>query len=175
MEDPILVRLLDDARVASAADERRRQEVAGLLASEEATVAGLLVGLAEAAQAVTVHGVGGRAHSGRVVLVGADVVGFVTAAGTIWVRLAALTSVTPSGGPAALGGEGCATDVHLVDVLALLVDDRPEVALITMGGDVLIGMLEAVGVDVVGLRQPTGPVYVPVGAIAEVRRTVEPH
>jgi hypothetical protein len=168
VDDPVLVRLLDEARLTSAADDRRHQWLAELAAVEETTTNGLLTALAEAREPVTIRTAAGRGHTGGVRLVGVDVVALETPSGTAWIRTAAITSVRPQGSTNPVVGAATGLDVALADVLALLAGDRPEVVLVTIGGESTRGVLDTVGADVVGLVQVAGRVYVPVGTVNEV-------
>jgi DNA-binding IclR family transcriptional regulator len=168
IDDPVLVRLLDEARLAAAVDERREHWFAGLASAEETTATGLLVTLAEAREPVSVRMVSGRTHSGVVRLVGTDVTALATASGTAWLRTSAVSEIRAPGAAVPHGGTAEGLDVAFGDVLSLLAGERPEVVVVTSAGASLRGRLDLAGVDIVGLVRPPGRVYVPVAAVHEL-------
>jgi hypothetical protein len=88
------------------------------------------------------------------------------------VALAALESVrTLPGAPAVVGDRPVEVGVHLVDVLAGLAEEREAVQVVAASGDVVGGLVAAVGRDVVTVRSTTRPAsvtYVPLAAVAEI-------
>ncbi len=152
--DP-LVELLDEARTSDRAGARSRERWLRRAAEEGATLAGLLVDLAEREAAVVVHTEAGRRHHGVLVSVGGDYCVVRTASGAEpHLRLDALASVRTGRGdrPAVPAGDRHpVVDLLLIEVLGRVVDQRPRLALVTRGGEQVAGELRSVGADVVTL------------------------
>ncbi|MGD9796761.1 MAG: hypothetical protein AB7H43_02235 [Acidimicrobiia bacterium] len=159
--DPLLVRLLDEARLAHVrASDDRRHVLAGVAAAS-ATLVGTLADLADAGRPLTVRTRGGRRHAGSLVLVGLDFAVVEGAAGQLWCPLRAMAGVAAGGSPVTAGA-GSAADLVLVDALALLAETEPRVAVDLSSGEAVAGELAGVGVDVVRLRLDGGAsLYVP--------------
>lgn len=174
--DP-LVELLDEGRASAGQAMRARQRSLRQAAEEEASLAGTLVDLAERRARVVVRTETGRAHAGVLESVGRDycVVRADTGAAA-HLRLAALVTVRPSPGERhapASGERRAGGDVLLLEALGRVAHQRPQVALVTRGGDVVVGTLRAVGADVVTVWTGTGPgaegpCYVAAAAVTEV-------
>lgn len=171
--DP-LVRLLDEARASDAGATRGRERWLQRQAEEGATLAGSLLDLAERRSLLALRTSSGRVSRGAVVAVGSDFVALGTPGSpTTCVRLAAITTVRPSGAErhaAATGKRPPPLDLLLVEVLAGLAPVRPRVALVA-GGEMVAGELWSVGADVVTLRldgEPDSVCYVAATAIGEV-------
>ena len=161
------IELLDDAR----ADEHRRARTTERLlrsaAEEGATLAGSLLDLAERGRSVRIATSSRRRHVGPVQLVGLDFL----VVGDAWIALASVTSVgVVEGGPTA-AGDRSATDLRLVEALTRIAAERPQLAVVTGGGEIVAGRLLAVGADVLTLRLDGdgGTAYVPAAAVLEVR------
>ena len=160
MADPDgdLERLLDEARADEAADARARERWLRRQAQEEATVAGVVLDLAESDRAVVATTTAGRSHAGRVVLVGDDCVVLRDEAGRdTYLRMAALATVEPqpgsAGAPAATGERPPPSTARLLDLLGELAAERPDVQVWLVGvAHGLTGRLVAVGQDVLTLR-----------------------
>lgn len=173
--DP-LVELLDEGRAGAERVARARERALRQAAEEEGSFAGALVDLAERGSRVVVRTETGRAHVGVVEGVGGDycVVRAENGAAA-HLRLAALTTVRPSPGERhapATGDRVATADTLLLEALGRVVHERPEVALVTRGGDVVVGTLRAVGADVVTVWPgpgpgTEGPCYVVADAITE--------
>lgn len=147
-----LLRLLDEARADERADARGRERVLRQAAGESATLLGTLLDLAEAGTPVTIRTTDGRSQHGAIRLVGAD---FLALDGDVWIATVAVASVRPGPGghhPPAGGDRSPATDLRLVEALARLAPERPRLALVVEGGDIVAGELRSVGADVVTLR-----------------------
>ena len=161
-----------EERVARAVDERRRIAWLGRQPDRGATLAGLLVAVAERSRPVVVEMVDGRRHRGSPTVVGRDMVELRTDAGTVvLLALAAIGSVRvtePDLGD--LASSGPAPSTHLAAELARLAEDRPRVRMVTVGrADPLTGTLVAAGPHLVVVRLEGGDVaYVPLAALAEV-------
>lgn len=171
--DP-LVELLDEGRVEDHSATRSRERSLHRAAAEGATLAGLLVDLAERGAAVVVHTAAGRRHNGVLGVVAGDYCLMRCDRGPdLHVRLDAITTVRPHQGahhdvPA--GDRAPAADQLLVEVLGRLVDERPRVVLVTRGGEQIAGELRSVGADVVTLALDGGHnqlCFVSVAAITE--------
>jgi hypothetical protein len=90
--------------------------------------------------------------------------------GDVWIALAAIASVGTTEASPAATGDRPALDLLLVEALARVAQERPQVAVMTAGGDVVAGRLRAVGADVLSLRLDGegGTAYVPATAVLEV-------
>ena len=166
-----LLRLLDEARADERSGARERERRLRQAAEEGALLAGTLVDLAEHGTGVTVRTAAGRTHHGPVRLVAGDFV----VVGEAWVALRAVTTVRPDPAlrhePAA--GDRPTVDLRLVEALARVAGERPRLALVLRGGEVVAGELRSVGADVVTLRLDgaSGTSYVSASAIEEVLRS----
>jgi hypothetical protein len=174
--DP-LVELLDEGRASAGQAGRARERALRQAAEEEASLAGTLVDLAERRSRVVVRTETGRAHAGVVESVGGDYCVVRSDAGAAaHLRLEAIATVRPAPGERhvpASGDRRAAADVLLLEALGRVAHQRPQVALVTRGGDVVVGTLRAAGADVVTVWSGTGPgtegpCYVAAGAITEV-------
>lgn len=178
MSDPDdLERWAADARVDEAAAERARAGWVRRQGEEEATLAGLLVDVAESGTPVAVDVAGAGRLTGRVLHVGADHVGLALDHGPeAVVVLDALGWVVPrpGSGPTTSAsrpvGARSAGRHGLGDALAGLAADRPRVQLHLRQGDARTGRLVAVGADVVtlGLDADAGTVHAPLAAVTVV-------
>lgn len=152
-------RLLDDARADAGAGARARERSLRRQATEGATLAGTLVDLAESGAGVSVWTVAGRRLEGTLLAVGADFVLLADRGDHVAIRLDAVTAVRPHpghrAGPAS-GDRSAELDLTFVELLARLVDDRPEISVGAAGGDSVAGVLEAVGADVLTVRVSPG-------------------
>jgi hypothetical protein len=156
-------------RVAEAASGRARQRSLSEQAASGASLAGVLVDLAETAAAVTLA-VGGSRINGRLVGVGSDFCVLDQAGGRpVLVATAAVAAVWAGAEDVSeLAGERApALDLSFTGALALLAEDRVPVQLrlgpVAVGGDLI-----RVGDEVLTLRGPPPgrrPVYVPCGRV----------
>ena len=168
-------RLLDEARADAHAEGRVRERWLRRQATEEATLVGTLVDLAEGGAAVAFGLDGGRRHEGRIVGIGHDVIVLLDRTDHVAIRLAAITVVRPhpggASGPAA-GARAAALDLTLIELLARIVDEKPDVAITLGTGEVLSGSLLAVGADVLTVRVAPGAdgvAYCSAAAVSSVR------
>lgn len=147
-----------DERVHSAARERSRERWLRQQAVEEATLAGVLIDLAERRAEVVVT-TRSRQFAGRVVGVAKDF--FVLedrgGAGVLVVTTHAVTVGHPAArsGPAERDPSGDRQPpltLGFVDALALLAGDRSPVGLALDDGSLVTGEIAGVGLDVVTLR-----------------------
>jgi len=159
-----------EQRVVQAVGERRRTAWLGRQ-TEDATLAGLFVAVAEQRRPVVVELADGRRHRGIPTVVGRDVAGLRT--GTDRVVLVALHAirsvrVTDEVGDVPPIGPGPHTD--LAGELARRAEERPRVGLATVGAPgSLAGTLLAAGPHLVTVRLDGGDVaYVPLAALADV-------
>ena len=168
-----LERWAADARAREAADSRVRERWLRAQAEEEASLAGVLLALAERRETVVTTTVAGRRHRGVVTGVGVDFAVLRGRAGaTTLLTLAGLADVrvveegrrlTTGDG----GGRG-SLGVRLGDVLAQAAGQRPRVA-VQAGAVSVVGDLRAVGSDVLTLRTDAAAiVYVGLASVSEV-------
>lgn len=168
-----LDRWLADARSDDAAAARVRERSLREVAEQEATVAGVLLDLAERRVPVAVRTGSGRSHTGTLTALGCDFAALAGPGGEVLVAMGALRSVrTAPAVDVAVGDRTVHTDLRLGDVLALLAAERERALVVTSGGhEAAAGQLRSVGLDVIVLR-PDGPsgatVYVPLAAVTEV-------
>lgn len=172
--DP-LVDLTDDELVARAIRERESTRRGTQRQTEVATFLGTLLDLSERRTSLTLHTASGRNHHGELVAVARDHVRLRLTDGTVLLtRHDAVTAVRPD--PAghtadAQGDREATTDGGLLEHLADLVHERPDVAVVVRGtGDLLRGRLTAVGEDVVTIRLAGDdhPTFLPAAAIDSV-------
>lgn len=148
VRDPLL-ELLDDARAADAGARRDRERNLRRQAEEDASLVGTLVDLAERGGPVTVRTTTGRAHTGRLLALGADFVVVRTDHGAdVFVTLGAVAAVRAGRGDAATGDRPTPSATRLLDVLATAAAEHPRVSLL-VAGETVAGELRAVGSDVV--------------------------
>jgi hypothetical protein len=162
------------ARVEDAATARARERWLRQQAAEEASLAGILLDLAEQATPVVVTTTADRRHRGTIRAVGVDFIVVHARAGRdVLVGLAAVGGVRPEArGDAPVGDRDAELDLRLVEAIAALAAERPRVFVVTIGArEGVSGELRGVGRDVVTLRldgDPRATVYVPVASIAEL-------
>lgn len=172
--DREISRLSDETRGADAARSRSRAHWLRRQSEEQATLAGVLVDLAERADRVVLTTASGRRHRGWLRSVAADFCVLYAETGQqVVVTFAALTSVRcEPGRPAAGGDRDVVSRLTLADHLAALGDLDTRVSVTTTApGETLGGVLRSVGRDVlvVGLDgDDRSVVYVPVASVAEV-------
>lgn len=168
-----LTRYLAEQRVDAAAASRARERWLRQAAGEEAQVAGVLLDLAERADAVMVQGAGSRTHRGRVAGVGEDFAALRTGAGDVLLAFDALVAIRPEGPPLRDPSRAQTLDLSLAEALSAMAGDRPRVLVVSRDGTGLAGTLDAVGRDVLTLRTTTaaGVVYVPIASVAEITLT----
>jgi hypothetical protein len=168
-----LLHAIAEDRVRDAASARWRTRWLVQQAEEEGTLTGVLADLAEHAEPVVCVTTSGRRHAGRLHALGADFVALRGAGGgTVFVALDSLAQVrTQPGTDAVAGDRPVRLERRLVEVLADLAADRPDVVVGTGVAEVR-GELRTVGHDVVMLRldsRPSGAAYVALAATEEVR------
>lgn len=168
--------LLDAARADALAGARDRARSLARQAEVSATFAGTLLDLAEHGAAVSLTCAGGRRVDGTIRAIGVGLVVVDDRAGdVVGVQLGAIALVRPAPGTTAASATGArspALDLTLGELLARLVEDRPEVAMALVTGDVVAGELLAVGEDVATVRVAPGAggvAYVSLSSVASTR------
>lgn len=165
------VELLDAGRVREAGAARARRRWLETAAAEGATLAGVLLDLAERGATASVGIAGGGPVSAAVAGVGADVVVLDRGHGSlVLVPLRAVTAVRPLDGPLPLGDRPTPDGPSLVDLLARSGEREEVVALRLADGTTVAGVVEVAGADVLRVRaeDPTlGTTYVSVASIGE--------
>jgi hypothetical protein len=147
--------LLDEATSGEQASTRGRERSLRRQATEEATVVGTLLDLAESGARISVSMGPGRRVEGVPVGVGSDVVVLHDRGEHVAVRVDAIAIVRPAPGQrvvAATGDRPAAMRLRFVELLARLADARPEVAVVLDTGETLAGTLVAVGADVLTVQ-----------------------
>jgi hypothetical protein len=167
-----LTRWLAEARVDAAASSRARERWLRQQLESEATVAGVLLDLAEGGSTVVLQGAAGRRRGGAVTAVADDfcVLRAPDRRQSLHVY-DAITAIVPLGSSApAAGGRPATLDMTFAEALAVLAEERRRVLLVSRSADVLSGELRSVGRDVLVLRPEGQPraSYVPIATVAEV-------
>lgn len=169
--DGALARLVAEGRTDTAASTRSRQRWLSQQADEEATLVGTLVDLAERGLPVIVR-TGSEVLTGPLRVVGADHAVLDGVAGTVLVRLDAVTSVrSGEGRPLPRGDRVIAATRPVTATLSDLAGERARVVVTTVAGERISGLLRAVGADVVRIEADgphRGHVVVVVAAITTV-------
>jgi hypothetical protein len=133
-------------------------------AAEDATLAGILLDLAESSVRLTVRTLAG-AHCGVVAAVSTRMCVLSCDEGFAVIALSAITMITPPG--PALGDRVPTLAMDLGDVLSVVGADRPAVQLELVNGRTVDGMLQEVGRDVVTLSRPHA--LIPIASIGVCR------
>jgi hypothetical protein len=178
-----------DARATDAASARSRERSLRRQATEEATLPGVALDLAERGEAVVLKTTSGRTHRGRLLAVARDVWvlrsdasdgmrGPGGMAGATFVATDAIASVRaqPGGsdepGPEAAGARPVPLTASMADMLTELAVEDPRVRVVVLGEpEAMVGELRSVGVDVVTLRlagEPPATIYVRLGSVSEL-------
>jgi hypothetical protein len=142
------------AAADAAVDDRRRARGLAAQAAEEASLAGVLLDLAERDALVVVVTASARQHRGAIVLVGRDLVVVATEPGGVaLIRAGAIATVRTAPGSSPVTGDRTATlSVGWAEALGVLAADRPRVRIGLAGGETCRGELRSVGVDVATVR-----------------------
>lgn len=165
-----LERWAADARAREAADARVRERWLRAQAGEEASLAGLLLALAERQEAVVVTTTSGRRHRGTVAGVGGDFAAIEVAGGTTTLlSLASVADVRVVEGPGTTTSGAAALGARLADVLAQAAGQRPRVS-VQAGANPVVGDLWSVGRDVLTVRTDGSArvAYVSLASVSEV-------
>jgi hypothetical protein len=158
----------DDERAAASAAARSRRRWLRQQVAESATLGGLLITLAERGAAVVV-GTPGRRLAGTITGVTARVCVIDLPHPPGATAVAAIDAITSiEGGPGDIHDDRVpATDHGIPVVLASVAADRPGVTVHLRDATSVAGQLANVGINVITVRRPGGPVvHVPVAAIA---------
>ncbi|MDQ1437326.1 MAG: hypothetical protein QOK43_955 [Acidimicrobiaceae bacterium] len=144
--------LSDDLAAWEGAGARARERSLRRQAEQSATLAGVLLDLAERGSDVAVRVVGAAGlRAGRISAVGTDF--FVL--GPCYIPMAAVASVRASDGTTVSGGRVVPQDsmvtLTLASALAELAEERPPVSIALDGGDAVQGELRAVGDGVLSI------------------------
>jgi hypothetical protein len=171
----VLERLAAETRADDAVDERRRAGWLGRQAEEEATLAGVLVDLAERGGAIVVTTTAGRNHRGRVRAVGRDFVVVGTDPGRdVLVRFAGVAQVRSHSRHAVLGDQPLLLEADFDTTVRSLGRLRLRVLAGTGGRAALVGgELRWVGRDVAAVRLegPGTLTYLPLATLVELSAT----
>ncbi len=178
-DDPgaALAAFVDEVRTEQAGTQRRRETWLRRSAADDATVAATLVSLAERGATVTVTTCAGNRHVGTVAGAGSDLVVLDAHGGRVAITVDAIDTFSAHGPDLVadrrltpVGHRSNADATTLLDFLALVVADRPDVTLVTRSGTRHTGELVAAGVDVVMVRPAEGGAltYTPAASLSEV-------
>ncbi len=156
--DQALARWAADAAVDDAARARTRERWLRIQAEEEASLAGVLLDLAEQGRPVVLEA-GSHRLRGHLVGLGIDFAAVRTEQEQdVLVRLAALDAVhTEPGGRPVVGDRSPALDVDLAGVLGPVAAERPQVVVRTRSGTAVRGQLRSASASVIRLRTDTDP------------------
>ncbi len=166
--DPLRA-LAREARVEQAAESRRHRAHWDRLGAEEATLATILERLAHAGATVQVHGPAGSPH-GSVAELGPDHVRLVVRDRWCALRYSAIEWVEATGAQEGTGAVGVERVERSFDeLLSRLAGEA--VTLVLASGTILVGRLEAAGIDVLTVVPDggTGPVYASSSAVVALR------
>jgi hypothetical protein len=146
------------ARARSRVDWLRRQ------AAEAATLAGVLIDLAERAAPVRLETQAGP-HDGRVEVVTTGLCALRRRDGSV--TLVALSAVTAlhSSDALATGDRAPAIELDMAGALCALCADRSAVTIAVVGGSQVVGALETVGTELVSVKGDRGLVLVVLDAV----------
>lgn len=151
--------LLDEARVAAAAEDRAQRRLLAAADVQDATFHGTVEDLAEAGAELVLHTTIGRRIRGFVQALNADHVTVTGDHGVARVRIDAVTVVRVAGGGAPHPGGGERADrapAPLADAVRHLVDDRASVEVLFDGGGGIRGTALAAGRDILTIRDGHG-------------------
>lgn len=153
-DDPLagLAGWIAEGLVDAAAAERARRRWLERQEAEDASLAGVLLDLAERGRPVTARTIGGRTSRGPVAALGADfVVIREERLGDVMLPLAALATVRAApGDEAPVGARPVALMIVLAEALVELAADRPSVV-VCAAGEELRGDLCRAGRDVIAV------------------------
>lgn len=172
-----LHRLVADAAAGVAARDRAHERVLRETAAMEATLAGVVLDLAEQGTPVVVRTAAGRNHRGRVIGVGTGALALRDEGRPpVLIAMAAVTSVRPHTEPRnrprdVAGGRPAPLDLSMLRLLGGLAEERPRVQVSCAGEEPFAGELRSVGVDLVTVRLDGDHgrlAHIPVAAVADV-------
>lgn len=160
-----------------AGSQRRRESWLRRQAADDATVAAALMSLAERGATVAVTTRTGNRHVGRLSGAGSDLVLLDGHGGRVAITVESIDSFQAHADDRAtprrfepIGHRRGADATTLLEFLALVVADRPDVTIVTRSGTRHSGELVAAGVDVVMVRPADGGAltYAPAASLSEV-------
>jgi len=170
--DSDFARLVADERAATAAQRRARERNLRAAALTDATLAGVLLDLAERGERVTIRTAFGRSITGHITLVAQDGLVLEGPLGTSYLRFDGIATVRCRDArlPAEPSGDRCPPRAaSLAALLAELALERPRVAVAVAGeGSVVNGELRAVGADVVTVNVADAPIYLATRHVSEL-------
>lgn len=164
----------DQLRSDAAAQIRRREQWLRRQATEDATVAGVMVDHAEHRSTLAITTRSGNRHVGEVRGAGAGLVTLELTDARVVIELdqidtfrALPTGNRPARNPA--GHRSRPEPLTMAEVLAEVAYEHPQVTLVTRSGEKVAGELIAVGRDLVMMRPPErgGLVYLPLASLSE--------
>jgi hypothetical protein len=165
-----LERLAAETRADDAAADRRRAGWLGRQAEEEATLAGVLVDLAERREAVALTTIAGRTHRGWVRAVGRDFVALRADVGAdVLARFDGIVRIATRSRQAVVGDRALLLETDFATTVRSLGGLRLRV-LVAAGSEAVVGELRWVGLDVAAVRLdgPGGLSYVPLATLTEL-------
>jgi hypothetical protein len=155
-------------RASEAARRRSRRRWLSRQVAEAATLAGVLLDLAERRAPVTIDTVGGS-HDGQLVAAATELCILRTSAqDAVLIALPAVIAVT-SDLIVPVGDRTPPLELDLAAALSALAADRPTVRLELLGGKRVAGMLDTVGVDLISLElgpNPRRTALIPLDAVS---------
>ena len=170
--DAGMARLVAEQRAEDAAKARIRERALRTSATTDATLAGIVVDLAEREETVSVRTTAGRSVTGRVLAVARDAVAVEAGPVTTYIPLGAIAVVRSPAGRVEPSGSRSLPQVSLAALLAALAPERPTVAVAVEGDPTLWrGELRAVGADTLTLRvagDPPTTAYIPLDQLSEL-------
>lgn len=168
-----LLRWSAEARVDEAVRARSREQWLRRQAAEGTSFVGVLADLAERGRPVVVHSSTGRRHTAQIRAIGVDFVALSTATGVdVLIRLGAIVAVRSQPGEApAMSGRTPQVQLHFLEAVAAVAEERARVLVGTATTDSFTGELRSVGSDVLTLRidgDRDATAYVPLDAVLEL-------
>ncbi len=164
----------DQLRVDAAAQVRRREQWLRRQAAEDATVAGVLVDHAEQDSTLAITTRSGNRHVGQLRGAGSALVIIEVVGARVAIELDGIDTfqALPNSNRrllAPMGHRSGAEPTTMSEVLSQVVDDRPDVTLVTRSGEQVAGELVAVGRDVLMVRPADrgALIYLPVASVSE--------
>lgn len=163
----------DELRFAASTAARRREHWLRRAASEDASLAGVLLDYAERKSILSIETLAGSEYVGFIDGAGSELVAVRTSAHHVVINLEGIFTVNLVSDrhttDLPVGHRMSLTDTHLGDVLRQVSAEGPQIVLRSWQGQAAEGMLRAVGRDVVLLRRDTGASsYVRLQSVSEV-------
>lgn len=153
-DDPLapLAHWLAEGRVEAASEARARQRWLERQAAEEATIAGVLLDLAERSRPIVVRTKGAHTAQGTITAVGTDFVAVrVARLGELLVPLTSIATLrTVPGESPVVGARPLSFVIVFAEALVEMAADRPEV-LVSTGNEEIRGSLRSAGRDLISV------------------------